>query len=70
MSELRTTHGKRELERVNGSDRRPSHYDGSPAKPIHSPALLVAGAAVLALGYLAVRHFGPDLRRYVKMEMM
>jgi hypothetical protein len=31
---------------------------------------LVAGVAALALGYLAWRHFGPDLRRYIKMERM
>ena len=30
----------------------------------------VAGLAALALGYLAWRHFGPDLRRYLKMEAM
>jgi hypothetical protein len=35
-----------------------------------SPAWVVGGLAALAVGYLAVRHFGPDLRRYIKMEMM
>jgi len=31
---------------------------------------VVAGLAALALGYLAWRHFGSDLRRYIKMERM
>ena len=31
---------------------------------------LIAGVAVAVLGFLAARHFGPDLRRYIKMERM
>ena len=35
-----------------------------------SPGWTLAGLAVLALGALAVYHFGPDFRRYIKMERM
>jgi hypothetical protein len=35
-----------------------------------SPGWALAGLAVLALGALAVYHFGPDFRRYIKMERM
>jgi hypothetical protein len=35
-----------------------------------SPGWGLAGLAVLALGALAVYHFGPDFRRYIKMERM
>ncbi len=35
-----------------------------------SPGLLLAGVAAVALGAFAVYYFGPDLRRYLKMEAM
>ena len=35
-----------------------------------SPGWALAGLAVLALGALAIYHFGPDFRRYIKMERM
>ena len=34
------------------------------------PGLLLAGLAAVALGAFAVYYFGPDLRRYLKMEAM
>lgn len=35
-----------------------------------SPGWVVAGVAALALGAWALYHFGPDFRRYIKMERM
>jgi hypothetical protein len=35
-----------------------------------STGLVLAGIAVVAIGVWAVYHFGPDFRRYIKMEMM
>jgi|GEM_PF-6067887 len=71
MSELR---GREEYgvfnheraERQSGSTalRRTDSGGGS------STGWLLAGVAVLALGALAAYHFGPDVRRYIKMEMM
>ncbi len=34
------------------------------------PGWLVAGLALAGLGALAFYYFGPDLRRYLKMERM
>jgi hypothetical protein len=31
---------------------------------------VIGGLAAAGLAYMAWRHFGPDLRRYLKMEMM
>lgn len=33
-------------------------------------SLLVTGAVVVGLGYLAWSYFGPDLRRYMKIHSM
>lgn len=35
-----------------------------------SPGLLIAGAAVVGLGWLAWNYLGPDLRRYMKIHSM
>ena len=35
-----------------------------------SPGLVLGGLAALGLAFLAWRHFGPDVRRYIKMESM
>ena len=35
-----------------------------------SPSLLIAGAVVIGLGYLAWTYLGPDLRRYMKIHSM
>jgi hypothetical protein len=35
-----------------------------------SPAVLIAGAAVIGLGYLAWTYLGPDLKRYMKIHNM
>lgn len=35
-----------------------------------SPGLLIAGAAVIGLGWLAWNYLGPDLRRYMKIHSM
>jgi hypothetical protein len=35
-----------------------------------SPALLIAGAAVIGLGVLAWIYLGPDLKRYIKIHNM
>jgi hypothetical protein len=31
---------------------------------------VIAGVAVLAVGYPAWRHFGPDVRRYLTMDVL
>ena len=35
-----------------------------------SPALLITGAVVIGLGFLAWTYLGPDLRRYLKIHSM
>jgi hypothetical protein len=49
-------------ERV-GLARRREH--GGP-----SPALLITGAVVVGLGFLAWTYLGPDLKRYLKIHSM
>jgi hypothetical protein len=58
------------------NDRTSTWGEQSPAERTHSANLLptagwvLAGLAVAGLTFLALRHFGPDFRRYLKMEMM
>jgi hypothetical protein len=35
-----------------------------------SPALLITGAVVIGLGFLAWTYLGPDLKRYLKIHNM
>jgi hypothetical protein len=35
-----------------------------------SPALLITGAVVIGLGFLAWTYLGPDLKRYMKIQSM
>ena len=35
-----------------------------------SPALLITGAVVIGLGFLAWTYLGPDLKRYLKIHSM
>jgi hypothetical protein len=35
-----------------------------------SPAVLIMGAAIIGLGYLAWTYLGPDLKRYLKIQSM
>jgi hypothetical protein len=35
-----------------------------------SPGLLIAGVAVIGLGWLAWNYLGPDLKRYMKIQSM
>lgn len=35
-----------------------------------APGLLIAGAVVIGLGYLAWTYLGPDLKRYLKIHSM
>ena len=69
MSEVRSTARGSVFERgahAHGGRIVPRRRDeGGPAV-----GWLVAGAAALAVGYLAWRHFAPDYRRYVKMRSM
>ena len=52
-----------ELRERTGFARRPE-----PVGP--SPALLIAGAVVIGLGFLAWTYLGPDLKRYMKIHSM
>ena len=52
-----------ELRERTGLSRRPE-----PVGP--SPALLIAGAVVIGLGFLAWTYLGPDLKRYMKIHSM
>ena len=69
MPEL-TTDGRRVFDRETGrwQDRPPPARWAGPAGV--SPGWLLAGVAVAAVGVWAWYHFGPDFRRYVKMERM
>ncbi len=35
-----------------------------------SPSVLITGAVILGLGYLAWTYLGPDLKRYMKIQNM
>jgi hypothetical protein len=35
-----------------------------------APGVLIAGAAIIALGYLTWTYLGPDLKRYLKIHSM
>lgn len=52
-----------DLRERTGLARRTDH--GGP-----SVGLLIAGVAVVGLGYLAWSFLGPDLRRYIKIHSM
>jgi hypothetical protein len=71
MPELRTVNGERGYDPATGVRheysavaRRREPGSGS------TPGWLIAGIAVVALGAWAAYHFGPDFRRYIKMERM
>jgi hypothetical protein len=59
-------------ERVHSSEeewrlRRLAERLGSGGR---SPGLMLAGLAAVGIGAWMIWHFGPDLRRYLKMERM
>jgi hypothetical protein len=61
MAGMRTTRGEGAFE--HETRERGAEHGGLPT------SWLLAGAAI-ALGAWAVYHFGPDFRRYIKMEIM
>lgn len=70
MSEMRSATSGSAFDRAGERREHPA-----PARPTErergpSAELVLAGVAVLALGAWAVYHFGPDFRRYIKMERM
>jgi hypothetical protein len=69
MANLRTRRGNSRLpERIEDWGRRAV---GRPrARPGPSTELLVAGAVVVGLGYLAWSYLGRDLMRYLKIHGM
>lgn len=71
MAEMRTARGEGAFEH----ETRERQAHPAPARRAEreqgpSTGLLLAGVAAIALGAWAVYHFGPDFRRYIKMEMM
>jgi hypothetical protein len=52
-------------------DERRGNAVGAGRGPMNlSLGTLVAGLAVVGLGVVIIRHFGPDLIRYLKIERM
>ena len=70
MSEMRLPGQRSMFDRAGEEWREEIAPAGRSAAGGLSAGWVIGGVAVLALGYLAWRHFGPDLRRYIKMESM
>lgn len=70
MSELRLPGQRSVFDRASDQWRGEVEPAAQSASGGLSPGWVIGGVAVLALGFLAWRHFGPDLRRYIKMESM
>jgi hypothetical protein len=70
MSDMNRSGVERVVDQVGEEWRERVAPAVRPATGGLSAGWVIGGVAVLALGYLAWQHFGPDLRRYIKMERM
>jgi hypothetical protein len=70
MSELKVQDGSMHGERLEAWHDRPVASRANPNGLMPAAGWVIGGLAAAGLAYVAWRHFGPDLRRYLKMEMM
>lgn len=70
MSELKVQDGSIYGERLEAWRDRPIASRTTPNGLMPAAGWVIGGLAAAGLAYVAWRHFGPDLRRYLNMEMM